>query len=87
MPAIPIHEQIAADIRERIANGSLKPREQLPTKRELAEQWDCSIQPVTTALMRLEYEGLVIRRQGKGTFVADRPDSKPTSPRSKSRRQ
>lgn len=73
MPATPKHEQIAADIRERVANGTLKPGDQLPTKQELADAWGCSVQPVTTAIIRLEMEGLVIRRQGVGIFIAEPP--------------
>lgn len=73
MPAPPVHEQITADLRSRICDGRLKPGDKLPTKQALAEQWGCSIQPVTAALTRLEFEGLVVRRQGVGTFVAPLP--------------
>lgn len=71
MPAPSLQEQIVADIRRQITDGSLRPGDQLPTKRELAQRWECSLQPVTMALTWLEAEGLVIRRQGKGTFVAE----------------
>jgi DNA-binding GntR family transcriptional regulator len=73
MPATPKHEQIAADIRERVGNGALKPGDQLPTKQQHADEWGCSVQPVTTAITRLEMEGLVIRRQGVGIFIAEPP--------------
>jgi DNA-binding GntR family transcriptional regulator len=71
MPATPMHQQIADAIRSDIHNGTLKPGDRLPNKDEIAAKWKCSIQPVSTALMRLEHEGLVIRRQGVGTFVVD----------------
>jgi DNA-binding GntR family transcriptional regulator len=70
MPAPPMHEQITNHIREQIRTGALAPGERLPNKQDLADEWECSVQPVSTALMRLEHEGLVVRRQGVGTFVA-----------------
>lgn len=71
MPAKPIHEEIADAIRREITTGTVKPGDRLPTKKELAARFDCSIQPVDAALGTLEHEGLIVRRQGKGIYVAE----------------
>jgi GntR family transcriptional regulator len=70
MPAPPAHQRIADDLRARITSGELKPGTQLPSQRELADQWHCSLTPVRAALTRLEIEGLIESRQGVGAFVA-----------------
>lgn len=67
----PDYERIADDIREQIASGQLKPGDKLPTKRQLAEKYGVSAQPVDNALFVLRAEGLVQGRQGKGIYVRD----------------
>jgi DNA-binding GntR family transcriptional regulator len=69
MPAPPAHTKIAGHYRARILSGELPPGTQLPTQREIAAEWHCSVQPVKAALLRLELEGLVESRQGVGAFV------------------
>lgn len=69
MPTAPTHQRIADDIRDRIERGELAPGERLPSQRELAEAWHCSLQPVIAALRRLETEGWIESRQGVGAFV------------------
>lgn len=71
MPAVPLYRQIADRLRARIEAGELRPGEQLPTQAEIAEEWECSLQPVKWALRELELAGLVVSRQGVGAFVAD----------------
>ena len=44
-----LYEQIAESIRVRIALGELAPGEQLPTVRELAQQWGCTTSTVSRA--------------------------------------
>jgi len=73
MPAPPAHQRIADDLRTKIVSGQLTPGEQLPSQRELADLWHCSLTPVRAALTRLEIEGLVVSRQGVGAFVAPAP--------------
>ncbi|MGC9666425.1 GntR family transcriptional regulator [Planosporangium sp. 12N6] len=72
MPAVPLYENIRADLRRRISAGEWAPGVQIPTQQELAAHYGTSLQPVKTALWMLELDGVVIRRQGKGVFVADR---------------
>lgn len=69
MPA-PAYERIEADLRRRIAAGEWGPGDRLPNLEALAEAYGTSVQPVRTALMRLEIAGLVMRRQGGATIVS-----------------
>ena len=66
----PAYERIEADLRRRIKAGEWKPGQRLPTESQLTEEYGASLQPVRTALMRLEIAGLVVRRQGGATIVA-----------------
>lgn len=59
--------QVLAD---RIARGEFAPGEQLPTERELGDQFGVSRVTVRRALASLAREGLVYAIQGRGTFVA-----------------
>lgn len=71
MPAEPMYERIRADLRRRIEAGEWAPGAQIPTQSEIAEQYGSSLQPVKTALWMLELDGVVVRMQGKGVFVAE----------------
>jgi GntR family transcriptional regulator len=71
--ARPIARVIADDIREKIEAGELAPGALLPTHESLAGEYQCSEQPARQALVLLRQEGLVVTRQGKGSFVRDRP--------------
>lgn len=68
MPAA--YERIESDLRRRIAAGEWKPGERLPTRQQLADEYRVSLQPIVAALLRLEMDGVVEGRQGKGIFVA-----------------
>lgn len=61
-------------IREMIRQGDLAADGQLPTERELCARFGISRRSVRRALDALEAEGLVWRRQGKGTFAGQPPD-------------
>lgn len=64
-------------VRERlgalILNGRFPPGSQLPSEDELAEQLAVSRPTLREALRALEVEGLLWRKRGVGTFVAQRP--------------
>ncbi len=67
----PAYQQIADALRGQILSGELKPRTRLPSTEELAKLWQSSYFTVHTALSALAKEGLVERRHGSGTCVAD----------------
>lgn len=52
-----------------ILEGTLRPGEKLPPERELAKQFAVSRPSLREAVQRLEAKGLLLRRQGGGTFV------------------
>jgi GntR family transcriptional regulator len=56
---------------DRIATGAWKPDTALPNEGELAREFGVSPGTVRKALERLEHVGLVVRRQGRGSFVCD----------------
>lgn len=64
-----IHEKIYHDLFRQIATGSCHVGDQLPSEKELMEEYSCSLAPVRQAMSRLEQEGLIERMRGKGTFV------------------
>lgn len=73
MPRPTFRAKIATDITEKINTGAYQPGQRLPSQRELAEAFGCSVEPVIRALEDLERAGLVEPHQGVGWFVAERP--------------
>lgn len=74
MTAIPVYEEIRAQLRRLLASGRYQVGDQLPTIREFCEQYDInSVQTVRDAYQALKDEGLVTSRQGVGFFVAALP--------------
>ncbi|MEW6443083.1 MAG: GntR family transcriptional regulator [bacterium] len=67
---IPFYFHIESLLRQKILTGQLAAAQKLPTEKELAAQFDVSPITIRTALANLEAEGLILRRRGKGTFVA-----------------
>jgi GntR family transcriptional regulator len=67
---LPIHEQIRSYIHSKIVSGDWPAGSQIPSERELSEQFRVSRVTVRQALINLSVEGLVRRIQGQGTFVA-----------------
>ncbi|QFY44523.1 GntR family transcriptional regulator [Candidatus Methylospira mobilis] len=68
-----LYEQIATRLREEIAAGNFFPSGRLPSEAELGMRFDVSRITVRQALAKLVKEGLVIRRQGKGSYTSDKP--------------
>ena len=66
---MPMYIQIADTIKQDIAQQKMKPGESIGSQRELIEKFGVSQVTVRQALNILEKEGLVVRKQGKGTFV------------------
>jgi GntR family transcriptional regulator len=65
----PIYQQLADLLREKIADGEYALGDALPSERVMADRYGISHLTVRKSLGLLEEEGLLIRIQGKGTFV------------------
>ena len=68
---IPLYYQLAEQLREQIQLGDLPPGVQLPSERELSEQFGISRMTVRQAISYLTEQGLLDPRIGVGTFVAE----------------
>ena len=66
-----LYQQIVDRLKREISEGRLKPGAALPSFRVLAEDLLVSVITVKRAYEELEREGIIYRRQGLGTFVAD----------------
>ena len=66
----PLYQQIKALITQSLQSGEWKPGELMPSEVELAARFKVSQGTVRKAIDELAAENLVVRRQGKGTFVA-----------------
>lgn len=67
----PLYDQIVDAVKREIAAGRLLPGSAMPSFRVLAEDLMVSLITVKRAYEELEREGIVFRRQGLGTFVAE----------------
>jgi GntR family transcriptional regulator len=70
---VPLHHQVYLDLRAALAAEEWKPGDRLPTERELAERYGCSLITVRRALDELTREGRLERTRGRGTFVTELP--------------
>ena len=66
----PLYQQLQQAVREAIGKQALKPDDALPPERDLAQELAVSRITVRKAFDGLVAEGLLMRRQGAGTFVA-----------------
>lgn len=66
-----LYERIVSQIQQRIETGDLKVGDQLPSERELAEQFAVSRTAVREAVKALRQKGLVEIRPGRGTFITN----------------
>lgn len=67
--ARPAYRQVADRLRESIEAAELAPGAQLPTQRDIAEDYGVAVETVKRALAQLRSEGLIVTRQGKGSYV------------------
>jgi DNA-binding GntR family transcriptional regulator len=64
-----IFEQVNEILRERIRQGEYSAGSRLPSESELSEEFNVSRATIRTVLARLAAEGLILRKQGDGTYV------------------
>ena len=70
--AQPLYQQLQRALRGAIENGIIGPDDALPPERDLAEMLGVSRITVRKAIDELVEDGLLIRKQGSGTFVSNR---------------
>lgn len=66
----PLYQQIKTLLTRSLQGGEWRPGESIPSEMELAARFKVSQGTVRKAIDELAVDGLVVRRQGKGTFVA-----------------
>ncbi|MFC0684982.1 GntR family transcriptional regulator [Novosphingobium clariflavum] len=68
----PLYLQLARSLREHINSGAIDPGSAVPSERELSEMAGLSRVTVRKGIEQLIGEGVLVRKQGSGTFVAKR---------------
>ncbi|MFE3542921.1 GntR family transcriptional regulator [Nocardia sp. NPDC059177] len=68
----PPYLRIAAEIERRVAAGELRPGEQVPTTRAIAQEWGVAIATATKALAALKHSGVIESTSRVGAVVAAR---------------
>lgn len=69
--SLPLYIQIAEGLVGRIESGELVPGDRLPPERELSEMLGVNRMTLRRALRVLEAQGLIVRKHGVGTYVAE----------------
>jgi GntR family transcriptional regulator len=69
--SVPLYQQIQNRLIDRISGGEFPPGTQIPSEIELSEQLNVSRMTARKALDVLVSKGILYRRRGKGTYVAD----------------
>ena len=67
---VPIYLQLMEQVKHAIETGALRPGEQLPGYRPLAEELVMNVNTVAKAYRELEHEGVIELRHGAGAFVS-----------------
>jgi len=73
---VPIYLQLMEQVKHAIETGALRPGEQLPSIRPLAEELVVNPNTVAKAYRELEHDGVIELRQGAGAFVSDKAPTK-----------
>ncbi|HSV27069.1 MAG TPA: GntR family transcriptional regulator [Sedimentisphaerales bacterium] len=68
---VPLYIQLRDLLLRLIRQGKFKPHDQLPSERELGEEYGISRMTVRQAVQALVHDGIIYTRVGKGTFVGD----------------
>ena len=70
---LPIYTQIVNQVQSQLANGILKPGDQLPTVRALAEELRVNFNTVARAYRILDEARIISTQQGRGTYITEIP--------------
>ena len=73
---VPIYLQLMEQVKHAIETGALRPGDQLPGIRPLAEELVINPNTVAKAYRELQHEGVIELRHGAGAFVAEHPKGK-----------
>ena len=73
---VPIYLQLMEQVKHAIATGALRPGEQLPGIRPLAEELVINPNTVAKAYRELQHEGVIELRHGAGAFISARAPAK-----------
>ncbi|MEE4194819.1 MAG: GntR family transcriptional regulator [Anaerolineae bacterium] len=68
----PLYYQIEEQVKYLITSGQVKPGEQLPTVRELADALEINFNTIARVYRRLDQQGFVSSQRGRGCYVLDR---------------
>ncbi len=72
---VPSYIQIVEQVEGFLADGELKPGDQLPTVRQLASELRVNFNTIARAYRMLDEAGLISTQQGRGTFLLDQPSA------------
>ncbi len=67
----PVYAQLMEQLKHAIATGRLRPGDRLPSLRELSVELRINRNTIARAYADLEKEGVIVNRQGQGSFVAE----------------
>jgi len=68
--SVSLYKRIKIDVTRMLSSGDISPNDPLPTEKQLAARFDVSIGTVRRAMDDLVGEHIVVRQQGRGTFLA-----------------
>lgn len=66
----PLYKQVEKQILDCLARGEWKPGDRIPTEPQLAERFGVAVFTIRSGISELAAANILVRRQGKGTFVA-----------------
>ncbi len=73
---LPIYTQIVNQVQAQVVGGALKPGDQLPTVRSLAEELRVNFNTVARAYRLLDEARIISTQQGRGTYITEIPPPK-----------
>jgi len=75
-PGVPLYQDVKRKIFDVVRRGDWKPGDTIPSEKRLAERFGVSIGTLRKAVDALVTENLLVRRQGRGTFVTTHDESR-----------